>query len=654
MITHPWARIVRLTAYGLAWTCLLIGATVGGPRAQQAPPPAQPTEQPPPAPTAPPSPPGPAPAQPTEQPPPAPAQPASPPGPAPAQPTEQPPTLTPPSPFVPPPGVPQPTLPPQKVAEVVVRGNEKIPPERVLEVVSTKVNDPLDEERLRNDVQAILNLGEFADAVVRLEPVPEGVRVVFLVVENPVVQQIEVKGNTVIPTADILGALGVQTGSVLNTITMRNGARAVEKLYQDKGYGLAHVSDVSVSPEGMLTLTVAEGRIEAVKIEGLQKTHEYVVTRELTFKPGDVFNINAVNISLKRLFQLQYFSDVKAQPSPGTQPETVVVTILVTEQKTATVGFGAGYSNVTGIEGFITVRDSNFGGNGQTVQVQYTTTAVFGTSYGIAFHEPYFLGTRTALDLQGFNQVTIPTDYSLGLNNAFQYNLTQTGGSVQFTSPLDPINSIIYGFRSVTSTFGQPFIGTPPPAGFVFTPGQVNALLLGVSQDTRNDPTAATSGEHIIIGAELAFQVLGGSFAFQKYEVDYTRFFPVGAESTIVGRVHVGYSPVPMPLQEQFFLGGQSTLRGFAISRFRGDEEALVQVEYHFPLSQLPFMEHFTGISMVLFFDAGDAQPTGGSLSLKTDVGIGFQVKTPVGPFRIDYGMSNEGGQLWVSTGALF
>ncbi|TMI78786.1 MAG: hypothetical protein E6H04_11800 [Bacillati bacterium ANGP1] len=561
----------------------------------------------------------------------------------------------PPSPFVPQPGVPPQTLPPQKVAEIVVRGNERIPTEQVLRVVSTKVADPLNEEKLRNDVQAILNLGVFADAVVRIEPLPEGVRVVFVVAENPLVQTIEVKGNTAVGTADILKALGVRAGGVLNTVTMRAGVRAVEKLYQDQGYVLAHVTDVNVSPEGTLTLQIAEGRIEAILIEGVHKTHEYVVRRELTFKPGDVFNVNAVNASLKKLFQLQYFSDVKAQPGSGTAPDTVVVTIVVTEQKTAMVSFGVGFSNQTGIEGFIGLRDSNFGGNGQAVTIEYSNTALFGLSYGISFHEPYFLGSRTIMDVQLFNQTTIPTDYTLGLNNSFQYDATQVGGILSFTMPLGPINTVNYGIKAVTSTFGNPLVGTSPPAGFPFTPGQVNALILGIAQDTRNDPQTPISGERITLGGEFALQALGGTFQFKRYDADYSHFFPLGTETTIVGHVHLGYSDVALPLQEQFYLGGQSSLRGFATGRFRGDEMVLLQTEYRFPLSALPFMHAFSGITTVLFIDAGDAEPAGATaINLKPDAGLGIQLKTPIGPFRIDYGISGEGQQFWVSTGVQF
>jgi len=660
----PWIRTGRAAVYGLAWTLLLTSATLSGLWAQGSGParhmaqqPPQPSPQPSPAPPATPAqPPAAPPAQPPATPAQPPATPAQPPSAPPAQPSPPaPPTLAPPSPFVPQPGVPPQALPPQKVSEIVIQGNEKVPSEQILGVVSTKVNDPLNEEKLRNDVQAILNLGVFQDAVVRFDAQPEGVRVIFVVVENPVVEKIEVKGNTVISTEDVVKALGVQTGAVLNTVSMRAGVRGVEKLYQDKGYVLAHVADVNVSPEGTLTLQIGEGRIETIKIEGLKKTHDYVVRRELLFKQGDVFNVNAVNASLKRLFQLQFFSDVKATPEPASTPDAVNVTVVVTEQKTATVSFGVGYGTVTGLEGFVGLRDSNFGGNGQAVSLQYSQTALFGQSYGLSFHEPYFLGTRTALDVQLFDTTTIPTDYSLGLDNPFNYNQNQIGGFISFTRPLDPINAINFGFKAVNSTFANPLVGTNPPAGFPFTPGQVNGLILGAVRDTRNDPQIPTSGERITLTSLLAFQVLGGTFQFQRYELDFQHFLPVGAESTILGRIHLGYSGTPLPIQEQFYLGGQNTLRGYVFGRFRGDEGALLQLEYRFPLSSLPFLHSFTGIQTILFIEAGDAEPLGSTqFTLRPDIGFGIQVKTPVGPFRIDYGISGEGAQFWISSGATF
>jgi len=588
-----------------------------------------------------------------------PAAPVTPTSPVPSVPVPPPGPVAP-SPFVPQPGVPPQVVPPQRVVEVVVQGNVHVPSEQVLSAVSTKANDPLNEERVRNDVQAILATGLFADAVVRLEPVPEGVRVIFIVVENPVVTSVAVKGNTVEPTDAIVKALGVQTGQVLNTVAIREGARAVEKLYQDAGYILARVSDVAISDQGVLTVTLAEGRIEAVKIEGLHKTKDFVVRRELSFAPGDVFNANEVNASLKRLFQLQYFSDVKAQPGPGTTPDTVDVTLIVTEQKTASVGFGVGYQTAVGLQGILSYKDSDFGGNGQSVLAQYNSSALNGGGYTLQFHEPYFIGTRTAMDLQIYNIVSIPTDYSLGLNNAFSYNMYQTGGSISFAQPLtgrrNSPYTLSYGLKYVNTTFGQPFVGTSPPAAFVFTPGTVTALVLGAIKDTRDDPLDPTTGEHVTLSVESALTALGGNFSFQKYELDYARFFPVSPGTTIVGHAHLGAASGPLPLQEQYYLGGQNTLRGYASGRFRGDEMVLLTGEYHFPISNLPLLHTFTGLTGIVFADAGDTEPFGGGFNFTPhyDYGLGIAIRTGFGPFRLDYGFSSEGNQLWISTGVTF
>jgi outer membrane protein insertion porin family len=546
------------------------------------------------------------------------------------------------------------------VVDVVIQGNAHVPTDQVLSVVSTKQNDPLNEEKIRNDVQAILATGLFADAVVRLEPVPDGVRVVYVVVENPAVTSIVVKGNTVESTAAILKVLGAQTGQVLNTVAIREGARAVEKLYQDNGYILARVSDIAVNDQGVLTVTLAEGRIEAIKIQGLHKTKDFVVRRELLFKPGDVFNANAVNASLKRLFQLQYFSDVRAQPGPGTTPDTVDVTIFVTEQKTASVGFGFGYATVSGLQAIISYRDLDFGGNGQSLVAQYNTSTLNGGGYTVTFHEPYWFGSHTAMDLQGYNIVTIPTDYSLGLNNAFNYNMYQSGGSLAFTKPLTTENpsplSLNYGVKYQITTFGQPSVGLPPPPGFQFTPGTVTALVVAGIHDTRDDALDPHTGEHATLSLEYATTLLSGTFNFAKYEFDYARFFPLNPTTTIVGHAHVGAANGPLPIQEQYYLGGQSTLRGYPSGRFRGDEEWLLTGEYHFPISKLPFLHSFGGITGIVFGDAGDTEPFGSGFNFQahTDVGFGLAVKTGFGPFRLDYGFSSEGSQLWISTGVTF
>ncbi|HLN12449.1 MAG TPA: POTRA domain-containing protein [bacterium] len=575
--------------------------------------------------------------------------------PQPGQPQTPPPTPTGPSPFTPVPGVPPQTLPPQKVSDVQVRGNDHVSTATVLAAVATKPGDPLNEETLRNDVQSILGLGLFADVAVRLEPTADGVTVVFIVAENPVVTAVKITGNSVVSTADIEKAIGIGPGQVLNTVTMRQGAQAVNKIYQDRGYVLARVSDISVDDQGVLSVTIIEGKIEAIKFVGLHKTKEYVVRRNLTFKVGDVFNANEVNASFKKLYALKYFSDVKADPGPGTQPDTVDVTITVTEQKTSTLSFGAGYSTVDGIEGLVAVGDSDFGGNGQNLGIGYDTTSLNGSEFSVTFHEPYWMGRDTAFDFQAFNLITVPTDYQFGgLYGGFEYTMYQQGGQVTWTQPFgSPGENWQYGVKSIATQFGQAITVTSStiPNNFVFTPGTVNAILLGAQKDTRNDPLNPTSGSELSINTQTA---LGGDFQFEKVLVDYVQYWPAG-NAVVVGRVSLGAASGPLPIQEQFYLGGQNTLRGYVYGRFQGDNESLFTGEYRFPISSIPFLKSVAGLTGIIFADAGDTEPFGTlPTNLNVDYGVGIAAHTPLGLFRIDYGISSEGGQLWISTGTTF
>src|SRR3990172_4217915 len=152
--------------------------------------------------------------------------------------------------------------PPPRVLAIEVVGNRHIPTEQILAVITLKVGDILTPEQLRRDGEAVAGLGWFADVSLRVESDPAGVRVVFLLVENPVITEVVVEGNTVIGTPEILRALNIPIGQVLNSKQTREGVRAVEKLYEDKGYVLARVIDISLEPagDGRLRVRVAGGR----------------------------------------------------------------------------------------------------------------------------------------------------------------------------------------------------------------------------------------------------------------------------------------------------------------------------------------------------------------------------------------------------------
>jgi outer membrane protein insertion porin family len=563
--------------------------------------------------------------------------------------------------------------PPPTIVEVVVRGLERVPKSVVLDSVGVRAGELLSEERLRADVAAIIGTGWFADANVRIEPLREGVRVNFLVVENPVIDQIVVEGNTTIPTPEVLQALNVPTGQVLNLIRLRDGARAVEKLYEDRGYVLARVADIGVVANDVTRLRVrlSEGRVEAIVYKGLIKTRPFVVARGRRVQVGQPLNINQLNQDLRALVGLELFESVQARPVPGSAPDAVIIEIEVREQRTQSARFGLGYSDPTGLVGLIEYSERNWRGRNQTLAVRFergltergpaTVGEAPATSFQLSFREPYLDARRTALEMVLYQTTTTEAEYASGSVSS-RFTLERLGSAISLSRPIDPATQASLRLRSERALFtplpldpttppcdvdpDDPLCPRPPPS--FLSPGRTVALSLSAVRDRRDSAMAPTRGDRLSLTNELGLSFLGSDFGFGKHVVEYARYFRAG-DGVIVGRGLVGFSYGALPLQEQFVMGGPTTLRGYPAARLRGTSAAIFNVEYRVPLGFIMRpLRDFTGIAYV---DVG-AAPI--ARNVLFSYGLGVTVNTAVGAIRIDYAIGSEGPRTWLTIGQPF
>ena len=620
-----------------------------------------------------------------QQPPPAPGQqqpqqPPPPPQQPPAQPPQQQPPTQPPATPTPPTPPPPQQQPLPRVRAIEIRGNKNVPTEQILVAVkNTKIGEPAEEEKLRVDLRAILDLGWFADASVRLENEDDGVRVVFFVTENPVVAEIIVEGNTAQSADEIQRALGVPVGEVLNLTRMREGARAVQKLYEDRGFVLARVQDIGLVPaegqedRGRLRVRIVEGTIEAVRFEGLRRTRPQTVRRHLTIQPGSVFNINDLNRDLQRLFDLGLFESIRARPEPGSSPDTAVIVIEVTEARTAQITGGIGYSTRDGLLGFIEFRDRNWRGLGQTFSVRTDRSVQLLASprfnYEVTFTDPFFDGQRTSMDLSLFSRTSEEKEYNSAGTAISRFDFRRAGSFVALTRPLDNITLGGVRLKSERTDISvlplDPNAGpcTPPPPdpdcpdpspSVLGSAGRVVSLQLNGTRDSRNDRLRPIRGDRMLVSAEFGVRMLGGDFGFGKYTVEYQRYFPLGPNSTILTRVLVGVATGALPAQEQFVLGGASTVRALPGGFSRGNSLYVANVEYHFPLSSI--LARLGDTRGIVFVDAGrcGGACTPPDTNVKVGYGVGVALQTPLGPIRIDIAFGPHGTQTWLSLGTPF
>jgi len=616
---------------------ILVGLPVGSPTARGQIPTPTPAPTPTPSPTA------------TPTPTPAPASPRGTPSPAPAP------------------------TPAQRIVGIEVVGNRNIPLEQIMAVITLRPGQTFDPERLRADAEAIVALGWFADVSARVETEAAGVRVIFVLVENPVVVAVVVEGNTVIPSEDILKALDVPLGQVLNSRRLRDGARAVEDLYEKKGYVLARVIDVSLEPagDGRLRVRVAEGRVEEVVFKGLAKTRPATARRYVRLKTGDIFNVQQMNADLQRLFATQLFETVQARPRPGSTPDTVIIEIEVKEARTSQIGFGLGYSSASGFIGQVEYTDRNWRGKAQTFSLRAERGITRGASgatrftYTMSFVDPYLDARQTSLNINLFQTATAETEI-VGASVTSKFDLERVGSFIELGRPLDTNTAISLRLRSERADItplplvpGESCTDDPPPdpdcpAPTAFSPGRTVSLLLAGTRDTRDNRFNATRGTRQQLSLEFALPTLGGDFSFQKYFAEWVQYVPLRGDVRLVGRVSAGYGNGFIPLQERYILGGPTTLRGYPPARFRGTSMVLANLEVRAPLGGIAaFLKEFTG---VLFVDAGQTWPAvpTGTAGLKVTYGVGVAFTSPIGVLRVDVAWGPQGSQTWLNLGHPF
>ncbi|MEY3930426.1 MAG: hypothetical protein RLZZ516_2136, partial [Cyanobacteriota bacterium] len=341
--------------------------------------------------------------------------------------------------------VPAPAEPKVLISEVVVRGIEGHPERERLEIavydaMATRPGSRVTRSELQGDLSAIYATGWFSD--VRIQPVdsPLGVQLVVNVAPNPVLTKVELEGvgaKTKIPPTLLSDTFAADYGKTLNLNTLQARIASLQKWYADQGYSLARVSGPTrVSPEGVVQLLVREGTVAGVEVQFLNKegestndkgqpirgkTKPWVVSREISIKPGDTFNRRQLEEDIKRLYGTGLFGDVKVtlRPEPAT-PGAVTIVLGVVEQSTGSLSGGLGYSQSQGVFGQVQIQDSNMLGRAWDLALNFTY-GQFGGLADLSFTDPWIKGDkyRTAFRARVFLSREVPQIFQSQNNGSF-------------------------------------------------------------------------------------------------------------------------------------------------------------------------------------------------------------------------------------------
>jgi len=541
----------------------------------------------------------------------------------------------------------------EEIEEVInaisIQGNDHISNGEITSVIETKIGDSLNRDLLKKDLKTIYDLGYFQDVKISFKNYQGGLELIFEVIENPVLKEIEITGNEIITDSTIIEWLDIKTGKLLNVVKLNESLKRVQENYQDQGYILAKFDDVNISPDGILKLSLNPGYINKIVLSGNEKSKDFVILREMEIKEGQVVNINDIKSTYRNIYRLNYFEDVQPElKKVEGEDNKVDLLINLVEKKTGNMSFGAVYSTKDGLYGYINVKEKNLLGNGQSLGFEWQ----FGdlANYSLNFYEPWLMNMPTSLGVGLYDRSSNNEDLIKG-----EYTEKRKGASISFGHEIaeEWDGSIRLKIENTATEWENDSYEDENNImqDLEDESGRTRSLTLKAHRDTTNHPFNPTSGGIDIASLEYAGQTLGGDYNFTKYNLDIRRFYP-GFENGHAWalRIKTGIGDREIPFSEQYRLGGSESLRGYEANSFSGDDMLLLNLEYRFPIA-----DNFTG---VIFGDAGNTWEDAEEIKLEDlhmDLGLGVRMNTPIGQIRLDYAFDEEGqGRPQLSIGNTF
>jgi len=457
-------------------------------------------------------------------------------------------------------------------------------------------------------------------------------------------------------------------GEIFNRGEFEETLAKIEGEYQNKGYLL---SRVDASPDfdevnGIVdvTLNVTEGDviiIGDVHVNGLEKTKDYVIRRELEqldIKPGEFYDVQALRKARQRIFRLGSFvRNVEFVPSQSQEAIRDLIVTVTESPRTGLLSLGGGYGTEGGIFGVAQIGENNLWGRAYRIHLKGELGARDRHTGELRFSTPWIMGTPTRFSTSLYNTQRTHRYYgSIFRDRGYdRYTYKRVGGSLTFGRPLSKNTDLSIRLKNETvDAHGS---------GVTTIEGRLTrSITFSLARDTRDyqrslhEPVA---GSHNSLSYEYAGGFFGADNKFQRYSADSSWFFRSWFNHVLAGHARASYlnsesTDWRFLYYERYRLGGIDTVRGYedfeifpinantGTRNFNGGNKVLyANLEY-----RIPFANQLTAVA---FFDVGqvwDESITNvfNDFRLKKGAGVGvrFDLMGMLARLEWGYGFDRE------------
>jgi len=470
-----------------------------------------------------------------------------------------------------------------------------------------------------------------------------------------ILKNITIRGAESLDEKKILSLLDHKVDKPYNPIQIRAGIKAISYEYSNIGKPLAVISDSLTINDGIhLKISITENqtmRIGEVKVVNNQLVKTKPIRREIIFHPGDLYSQEKLELSKRHIFETGLFSSANIRLADIDTVKHIlnlVADVRELDMHYLGLDFGLGQDRgiLSGNDPYTSFEVTgewlhrNMFGRGSRLSTSVTTslnlTNILSrpmTEAEILWVEPWLLGFRSSNTFRLFVENQLLEE---------QEKTTYGGEAAVIYQP----NKRFY-LKTMLQMQGIRWKYDPAPGDYSESELE-RAISFNLRRDYRDNFLFPKSGTLMTFTGKIVGLVLGGTQDYFKLETAFSQYFNVFGPFVLAGRAKIGwitsFTKKETPVYEKFYLGGETSLRGWKERKLFTDDgtldgtalgkdiKVLTNAEIRFPLFWL--------LGCEVFIDGGNLADSFSDLKSQTyrwNTGIGLTIASPLGPIRIDY-----------------
>jgi outer membrane protein insertion porin family len=155
-----------------------------------------------------------------------------------------------------------------KIMAISIEGNRYVETAAVLENLTIKTGDTFSLKQISRNVRKLFATGFFSDVYTEGERISGGIKLIFVVEENPVIASVSIEGESEFREKKLRPLLEIKPGRILSPQLERKDLNTLKRKYLSKGYYQSEVNlKTTVLEDGRVDVVfeVEEGEVTLVK-----------------------------------------------------------------------------------------------------------------------------------------------------------------------------------------------------------------------------------------------------------------------------------------------------------------------------------------------------------------------------------------------------